>query len=161
MSGGVDSTVAAHLLQSQGLRVRPVFMRNWDPRDEDAAHCPSAAELAAVRRACSHLDITNAPPTSTAAAAHDAVAVVDLAREYWTDVFEPCLRDLQEGGRTPNPDVACNRHVKFGAFADRLLRRGDDGDGEDRRCDWIAMGHYARVEWVDGTPRLMKGRLDQ
>jgi tRNA-specific 2-thiouridylase len=133
ISGGVDSSVAALLLQRQGRDVEALFMKNWQEPDVDGT-CPWEADVEDAMRVCEQLDI----PLNT----------VDLSRQYRDGVFAHFLEEYRLG-RTPNPDVLCNQEVKFRAFLD--LARG-------RGAALIATGHYARLEQtVDGL-RLLKGR---
>eukprot|EP00041_Stephanoeca_diplocostata_P013370 m.234237 g.234237 ORF g.234237 m.234237 type:complete len:597 (-) comp19314_c0_seq1:376-2166(-) len=121
MSGGVDSTVAAHLLKSRGYKVIGVHMRNWD-EIEESGHCTSVAEYERVQRVCEHLDID--------------CTQVDFIKEYWNHVFEEFLR-MYKVGLTPNPDSLCNQYIKFDAF----LRHAVDRLG----ADYIATGHYCNI----------------
>jgi tRNA-specific 2-thiouridylase len=130
LSGGVDSAVAAALLKEAGHDVHALFMRNWD-EDEDG-YCTAAADLQDARRVCEALDL----PLHT----------VNFAREYRDRVFEHFLEELR-AGRTPNPDVACNREIKFGACFEHARRLG---------AEWFATGHYARTEVADGRPLLLR-----
>jgi tRNA-specific 2-thiouridylase len=130
ISGGVDSAVAAALLKEAGYDVHALFMRNWD-EDEDG-YCTAAADLQDARRVCDELGI----PLHT----------VNFAAEYRERVFAHFLEELR-AGRTPNPDVACNREIKFGACFEHAQRLG---------ADWFATGHYARSAVVDGEPRLLR-----
>ncbi|MEQ1801594.1 MAG: tRNA 2-thiouridine(34) synthase MnmA [Gammaproteobacteria bacterium] len=128
LSGGVDSAVAALCLLREGLHVEALHMTNWDDADE---HCTAGTDLADARRVCADLGIH--------------LHHVNFAREYRDEVFADFLDELR-AGRTPNPDVACNRHIKFGAFLHHALRLG---------ADRIATGHYARI--VPGpVPRLFR-----
>ncbi|WFD45217.1 tRNA-5-taurinomethyluridine 2-sulfurtransferase [Malassezia psittaci] len=134
MSGGVDSSVAAALLAQKDYDLRAVYMRNWSTVDETgrmhagsggAMGCEWQKEWDDVQRVCHHLN--NLP-----------VRLMDLSREYWTDVFEPALGQWSEG-TTPNPDVTCNRAIKFGSLLDHLLPSSQ----------WLATGHYARIAHRD------------
>jgi tRNA-specific 2-thiouridylase len=130
MSGGVDSAVAALLLQEAGFEVQGLFMSNWD---DDDAYCTSAADHQDARRVCEILDIP--------------LHRVSFAAEYRERVFAHFLREYR-AGRTPNPDVLCNREIKFGVCLDYMHRLG---------ASWIATGHYARVAHDGARPRLCKG----
>jgi len=132
MSGGVDSSVAALLLLEQGFEVSGLFMKNWE-EDDDTGLCTARQDLADAQQVCDRLGI----PLQT----------VNFAAEYWDHVFEVFLRECQ-AGRTPNPDILCNKHIKFKAFLDRALDLGADA---------IATGHYARIEQHAGRRRLLKG----
>ena len=107
MSGGVDSSVTAHLLIQQGYAVEGLFMKNWD-EDDGTEYCTAIADLEDAQRVCDNLKI----PLHTA----------NFAAEYWDNVFEDFLRDYRHG-RTPNPDVLCNREIKFKQFAAYADRR--------------------------------------
>lgn len=131
MSGGVDSSVAAYLLKKQGYNVIGLFMLNWEETAEDGA-CSAATDFADVRRVCSALDI---PYYS-----------VNFADKYRERVFSHFL-DEYRAGRTPNPDVLCNREIKFGPFRDYALSMG---------ADFVATGHYCGIEHADGRHRLKK-----
>lgn len=131
LSGGVDSSVAALLLQQQGYDVQGLFMSNWD-EDEDG-YCTAAADFQDSRRVCDRLGIT--------------LHRVDFAETYRERVFDYFLREY-ESGRTPNPDVLCNREIKFGVFRDYAERLG---------ASHIATGHYARIERDGDALRLLKG----
>ncbi|MFP5383697.1 MAG: tRNA 2-thiouridine(34) synthase MnmA, partial [Gammaproteobacteria bacterium] len=133
MSGGVDSSVAAALLIEQGYRVEGLFMKNWD-EDDGTEYCTAKTDLADAQAVCDRLDI----PLHTA----------NFAAEYWDNVFEHFLAEYR-AGRTPNPDVLCNREIKFRAFLDYALQLG---------ADLIATGHYARTRDVDGHTWLLRGR---
>ncbi|GIX21405.1 MAG: tRNA-specific 2-thiouridylase MnmA [Gammaproteobacteria bacterium] len=133
MSGGVDSSVAALLLLEQGHRVEGLFMKNWEETD-DVAYCTAQQDLEDAERVCEDLEI----PLHT----------VNFARQYWDRVFAHFLAE-QRAGRTPNPDVLCNREIKFQVFLEHALRLG---------ADRIATGHYARIDAApDGGRRLLKG----
>jgi tRNA-specific 2-thiouridylase len=134
VSGGVDSAVAAMLLQQQGYRVFGVHMHNWDAADEvGAPACSSAADLADARALCRLLGIE--------------LLEVDFVARYWVGVFEGFLAGLS-AGRTPNPDLACNSHIKFGALQ-QFAR--------DRGADLLATGHYARLAWTRGGAAAASG----
>ncbi len=126
MSGGVDSSVSALLLKNQGYKVIGLFMKNWE---EDEA-CPAARDFEDVARVCAHLDI---PYYS-----------INFAEEYQTLVFAQFLSDYK-AGLTPNPDVLCNREIKFKTFLDKALELG---------ADYLATGHYCQL---DEQKRLLRG----
>ncbi len=120
LSGGVDSAVAAHRLIEQGYRVEALFMKNWE-EDDAPGYCAAAQDLADATAVAQRLGI--------------ALRTVNFATEYWDQVFEYFLQEYR-ALRTPNPDVLCNRDIKFRAFLDHALGLG---------ADWIATGHYARI----------------
>jgi tRNA-specific 2-thiouridylase len=120
LSGGVDSSVAALLLLEQGYRVEGLFMKNWE-EDDDAGYCAAAEDLADAQAVADRLGIP--------------LHKVNFSAEYWDRVFAGFLAEYR-AGRTPNPDVLCNKEIKFRAFLDHAL-----GLGAHR----IATGHYARV----------------
>ncbi|WP_256831921.1 MULTISPECIES: tRNA 2-thiouridine(34) synthase MnmA [unclassified Paenibacillus] len=132
MSGGVDSSVSALLLKEQGYEVIGVFMKNWDDTDE-FGHCTAEEDAEDVRRVCDQIGI----PYYT----------VNFEKQYMDKVFTYFLDEYRKG-RTPNPDVMCNREIKFGEFLNKALELG---------ADYIATGHYARVEHRDGAYRLLRG----
>ena len=124
LSGGVDSGVAAALLLRQpGVQLRCVFMRNWDEAEErdSGASCGHRAELASALATAQKLGLH--------------LQQVDFVREYWHSVFTPFLATVAAGG-TPNPDLGCNRHIKFGALQRWALTQG---------CHAVVTGHYARL----------------
>lgn len=131
MSGGVDSSVAALTLLEQGHEVHGLFMFNWD--DDDPAYCAAAQDFQDARGVCEDLGIP----------LHRA----DFSREYRECVFRHFL-DGYAAGRTPNPDVLCNREIKFGAFLRYARRLG---------AERIATGHYARLCRDGGRVKLLKG----
>ena len=133
MSGGVDSSVAAYLLKEQGYNVIGLFMMNWEESDSSGA-CNSDGDFADVARVCSALNI---PYYS-----------VNFAVEYRERVFKYFL-DEYSAGRTPNPDVLCNREIKFGPFREYAKNMG---------ADFIATGHYCKIEHSDGKTRLLKAK---
>lgn len=133
ISGGVDSAVAAALLRREGHDVFGLFMKNWE-EDDDEAYCAAAEDLEYAGAICRRLDV----PLHT----------VNFSAEYWERVFEIFLREYR-AGRTPNPDVLCNREIKFRRFIEHARSFG---------ADQVATGHYAGVEEVGGEWRLLKGR---
>ena len=132
LSGGVDSAVSAMLLKQRGFEVEALFMKNWD-EDDGSEYCTAQADLESALRVTDQLDIE--------------LHIANFAPQYWDNVFAGFLREYQ-AGRTPNPDVLCNREIKFNVFADYARNLGADG---------IATGHYARVSHDEGVTRLFKG----
>ncbi len=120
LSGGVDSAVAAHLLIEQGYQVEALFMKNWE-EDDDANYCAAAEDLSDAQAAADRLGIT--------------LHKVNFATEYWDRVFAYFL-DEYRAARTPNPDILCNKEIKFAAFLEHAMDLG---------ANWIATGHYADV----------------
>ncbi len=133
LSGGVDSAVAALRLQQQGHRVEALFMKNWE-EDDAGGHCAAAEDLADARAVADHLGI----PLHT----------INFSAEYWARVFEYFLAEYR-AGRTPNPDVLCNREIKFRAFLDHALEGGWDA---------IATGHYAAIRNGEDGVELLRAR---
>lgn len=133
MSGGVDSSVAAWLLKKQGYEVEGLFMKNWE-QDDTNDYCAAAQDLADAQAVCEQLGMK--------------LHSVNFSEEYLQRVFHHFL-DEYENGRTPNPDVLCNKEIKFNAFLNHALSLG---------ADCIATGHYARVEIKDGVARLLKAK---
>ena len=134
MSGGVDSSVSALLLKEQGYEVIGLFMKNWDEKNEEGI-CTATEDFEDVASVCSQLDI----PYHT----------VNFVKKYWDNVFEYFLAEYKKG-RTPNPDVLCNKEIKFKAFLDYALTLD---------ADYIAMGHYANVNQnEDGKFELLRGK---
>jgi tRNA-specific 2-thiouridylase len=131
LSGGVDSAVAAVLLRDEGYDVHALHMTNWE---DDEGYCTAAEDLQDARRVCEQLDIP----------LHHA----NFSKQYRDQVFAYFLDEYRKG-RTPNPDVLCNREIKFGVFRDYAKRLGGD---------LLATGHYARSGIVDGQGALFKGR---
>lgn len=131
MSGGVDSSVSALLLQQQGYRVEGLFMKNWD-EDDGSEYCTAKADLADAQKVCDVLGI----PLHT----------INFASEYWDNVFEHFLAEYR-AGRTPNPDILCNREIKFKVFLEYATTLG---------ADLIATGHYARRAEIDGHTYLLR-----
>lgn len=134
ISGGVDSSVSAYLLKKQGYDVIGVFMQNWDPyinnektfdnkNDESGLNvCSAEYDFSIASKVCEQLNIS--------------LHRVNFINEYWDRVFEPFLEDYKNG-LTPNPDILCNKYIKFGSFHDYCFKNFN--------CDYIATGHYAGV----------------
>ena len=131
MSGGVDSSVAAHVLLKQGYEVIGLFMRNWDSMINNDIEgnpnignniCPQEEDYNDALAVCNHLGIE--------------LHRVDFIKEYWDNVFTYFLEELKKG-RTPNPDLMCNKYIKFDVFIKEARKLG---------ADYIATGHYARIE---------------
>lgn len=133
MSGGVDSSVTALILQEQGHQVTGLFMKNWE-EDDGTEFCTAMQDLADAQQVCDKLGIE--------------LKTVNFAAEYWDEVFEVFLSEFK-AGRTPNPDILCNKHVKFKAFLNYAT--------EDLGAEYIATGHYARVAEKNGEFQLLKG----
>ncbi len=131
LSGGVDSAVAALLLQQQGFDVQGLFMKNWE-EDDVNGHCGAAEDLKDAKQVCERLGIP--------------LHKVNFATEYWDRVFQYFLTEYR-AGRTPNPDVMCNTEIKFKAFLEHAVGLG---------ADLIATGHYARVERRGNRHCLLK-----
>lgn len=133
MSGGVDSSVAAYLLLQQGYIVEGCFMKNWE-EDDDDQYCAAAEDLKDAQAVADKLGIR--------------LHRINFAMEYWDDVFEYFLAEYR-AGRTPNPDIMCNKEIKFKAFLEYAT--------EDLGADLIATGHYARTTYIDGHTYLQRG----
>lgn len=131
MSGGVDSAVAAHILKGQGYEVTGLFMKNWE-EDDAAEYCTALADFGDAAAVCDQLGIE--------------LLTANFAAEYWDNVFEAFLDDYRDG-YTPNPDVLCNREIKFKVFADYA---------QDLGFDTVATGHYARRSPAGNPFRLLK-----
>ena len=138
MSGGVDSSVSAVLLQQAGFKVEGLFMKNWE-EDDGTEYCTAMDDLADAQAVCDKIGIK--------------LHTANFAMEYWDRVFEHFLAEYK-AGRTPNPDILCNKEIKFKAFLDYALTLG---------ADYIATGHYTRrsVNYsnADGTEvaQLLRG----
>jgi tRNA-specific 2-thiouridylase len=130
LSGGVDSAVSAWLLKEQGYRVSALFMVNWT--EDEEGYCTSAEDFQSARAVAEELEIP--------------LHRVDFSSEYRARVFDRFLADYK-AGKTPNPDVLCNREVKFQPFREHALRLG---------ADFVATGHYARIEQAADGPRLLR-----
>lgn len=133
MSGGVDSSVCALLLLQQHYSVQGLFMKNWDDEDE-GAYCDAERDFIDVKKVCKALEIPLYPR--------------NFVKEYWDNVFQYFLSEYR-AGRTPNPDVMCNKEIKFKVFLEHAMALG---------ADYIATGHYAGTEPRDGFHRLLKAR---
>lgn len=134
MSGGVDSSVTALLLKEQGYDVVGVFMKNWDDTDENGV-CTATEDYKDVALVANKIGI---PYYS-----------INFEKEYWNKVFTYFLNEYKKG-RTPNPDVMCNKEIKFKAFLEYAMDLG---------ADYVATGHYARIQRdQDGTAHLLRGK---
>ncbi|MBK22830.1 MAG: tRNA 2-thiouridine(34) synthase MnmA [Halobacteriovorax sp.] len=132
MSGGVDSSVTAALLKEWGFNVIGLFMKNWEEKDENGV-CNSSKEYADVISVCEKLDL---PYYS-----------VEFVKEYRENVFSHFVEEYK-AGYTPNPDILCNREIKFKVFFEKALELG---------ADFLATGHYCQTAKLDGENRLLKG----
>jgi tRNA-uridine 2-sulfurtransferase len=132
MSGGVDSSVAAYLLKQQGYDVIGIFMKNWDDTDENGV-CTATEDYEDVIAVCNQIGIP--------------YYAVNFEKQYWDKVFSYFLEEYK-AGRTPNPDVMCNKEIKFKAFLEHALNLG---------ADYLATGHYARVERNEEGVRMLRG----
>lgn len=132
MSGGVDSSVAALLLIEQGYDVEGLFMKNWE-EDDDEDYCAAAIDLKDANAVCDALNIK--------------LHTINFSSEYWDRVFQHFL-DEYSAGRTPNPDILCNKEIKFRAFLEHAQSLG---------ADKIATGHYARTRQLNNKTQLLRG----
>ncbi len=132
LSGGVDSSVSAYLLQQQGYQVEGLFMKNWE-EDDTENYCSATEDLADAQAVCDKLSI----PLHT----------INFATEYWDFVFEHFLSEYQ-AGRTPNPDILCNKEIKFKAFLEFAT--------QELAADYIATGHYVRRNYHT-KPQILRG----
>lgn len=132
LSGGVDSSVSAYLLKEQGYDLVGIFMKNWEEED-NAEYCSAAEDRKDAEEVADKLGI----PFHS----------INFAAEYWDHVFEHFLAEYQ-AGRTPNPDILCNKEIKFKAFLNYAQKLG---------CDKIATGHYARIHEKNGLSYMLKG----
>ena len=132
ISGGVDSTVAALLLLEQGYDVEGLFMKNWE-EDDDDDYCAAAVDLKDASAVCDTLNIK--------------LHSINFSSEYWDNVFQHFL-DEYRAGRTPNPDILCNKEIKFRAFLEHAQSLG---------AEKIATGHYARTRQLDNKTQLLRG----
>jgi tRNA-specific 2-thiouridylase len=133
MSGGVDSSVSAYLLKKQGYQVEGVFMKNWEEDDNDE-YCAAAEDLRDAQAVADKLGIE--------------LHTINFAAEYWDNVFEFFLAEYK-AGRTPNPDIMCNKEIKFKAFLEYAA--------EDLGADYIATGHYVQREKQDEHWKMLRG----
>ena len=132
MSGGVDSSVSAALLKQQSHQVEGMFMKNWE-EDDTQEHCTADDDVQDAQAVCDRLGLK--------------LHRRNFASEYWDYVFAEFLQEYQQG-RTPNPDILCNREIKFKTFLDHA---------DDLGADLMATGHYVRRREVDGENQLLKG----
>lgn len=133
MSGGVDSSVSAYLLKQQGYHVEGLFMKNWEEDDTDE-YCAAADDLADAEKVCETLGIE--------------LHTINFAAEYWDNVFEYFLEEYR-AGRTPNPDIMCNKEIKFKAFLEFAAEALD--------ADYIATGHYVRRQYDGKKWQMLRG----
>ncbi|WP_318615134.1 tRNA 2-thiouridine(34) synthase MnmA [Sporosarcina sp. YIM B06819] len=133
MSGGVDSSVAALLLKEQGYDVIGIFMKNWDDTDEFGV-CTATEDYEDVISVCNEIGIP--------------YYAVNFEKQYWDKVFTYFLEEYK-AGRTPNPDVMCNKEIKFKAFLEHAMSLG---------ADYLATGHYAQVVEVEGGVSMLRGK---
>ena len=133
MSGGVDSSVSAYLLKEQGYQVEGLFMKNWE-EDDDEEYCAAADDLKDAQQVCDKLGIE--------------LHTINFATEYWDNVFEYFLEEYRSG-RTPNPDIICNKEIKFKAFLEFAC--------EDMGADYIATGHYVQRRENNGKFEMLRG----
>lgn len=132
MSGGVDSAVAAAQLLESGYDVVGLFMKNWE-EDDNLEYCSAAVDLADAKSVCELLNIH--------------LEAVNFSHEYWNNVFSHFLREYK-AGRTPNPDILCNKEIKFKIFLEWALDLG---------ADFIATGHYSQKALINNRFSLVKG----
>ena len=134
MSGGVDSSVAAFLLKEAGYQVMGLFMKNWDDEED---HCPYLEDYEEALSVCQKLKIP--------------LYSIDLSQKYWDHVFTHFLKDLKQGN-TPNPDILCNREIKFHVFLKKALALG---------AEKLATGHYARISKQSDLLKSLDKKKDQ
>lgn len=133
MSGGVDSSVAACILCAQGYHVEGLFMKNWEA-DDSLDYCAAAVDFADAQAVCQQLNIP--------------LHHINFAKEYWEKVFASFLNEYADC-RTPNPDILCNKEIKFKAFFNHALTLG---------ANYIATGHYAQIATIDNNYLLLKAK---
>jgi len=131
MSGGVDSSLTAKLVQDSGVPCAGMFMKNWE--EDDDTHCPAELDADDVRQVAAQIGLP--------------IHMRNFASEYWNEVFQNFLEEYRIG-RTPNPDILCNREIKFKVFAEHA---------EDLGASHIATGHYAQKQVIDGVHWLVRG----
>ena len=135
MSGGVDSSVSALLLKKQGYHVEGLFMKNWE-EDDNSSYCNAEQDIADAQKVCDKIGI----PLKT----------INFSAEYWDNVFSHFLTEYK-AGRTPNPDILCNKEIKFKSFLDYANILG---------ADYIATGHYAGTKLDAASDTLLTRALD-
>lgn len=133
VSGGVDSSLSAALLKENGLKVTALFMKNWEEDDTDT-YCSAAQDREDAQKVCDKIGIE--------------LKTINFSYEYWDRVFENFLYEYSHG-RTPNPDILCNKEIKFKAFLDYALN--------DLKADFIATGHYALRSFGTDEVHLLRG----
>ena len=136
LSGGVDSAVSAYLLKQQGYQVMAVYMQNWQA-DQDDPNCTAEQDLTDARSVADHLELP--------------FSVINFSQAYWDSVFQRCLDEFAQG-RTPNPDIWCNKEIKFKAFLKHALDLG---------ADYLATGHYAKCIKTDHQQYQMHQAFDK
>jgi tRNA-specific 2-thiouridylase len=136
MSGGVDSSVSAYLLKQQGYQVEGLFMKNWEEDDNDE-YCAATEDLKDAQTVSDKLGIT--------------LHTINFSAEYWDNVFEYFLAEYK-AGRTPNPDIMCNKEIKFKAFLEFAA--------EELSADYIATGHYVQRSSETGNWQMLRGLDD-
>lgn len=133
LSGGVDSSVSAALLKQNGMKVTALFMKNWEEDDTDS-YCAAAKDREDAQKVCDKLGIE--------------LKTINFAAEYWDNVFEIFLSEYK-AGRTPNPDILCNKEIKFKAFMDYAT--------SVLKADYIATGHYCQRSFNTPRAHLLRG----
>ncbi|QCI18807.1 tRNA 2-thiouridine(34) synthase MnmA [Buchnera aphidicola] len=134
MSGGVDSSVAAWFLKKKNYLVEGLFMKNWE-EDDKAGYCHAEKDLYDAKNVCKKLDIY--------------LHKINFSQEYWEEVFQKFLNEHKKGN-TPNPDILCNKEIKFKLFFSYAIQQLE--------ADYIATGHYARILKKNGISYLLKGK---
>ncbi|BAP58862.1 tRNA 2-thiouridine(34) synthase MnmA [Candidatus Tachikawaea gelatinosa] len=134
MSGGVDSSVTAYLLKKQGYHVEGLFMKNWEEDDNHEENCSSFIDFEDAKSVCKTIGIK--------------IKIINFSAEYWENVFKNFLKEYKNG-KTPNPDVLCNKEIKFKTFLNYSIK--------DLNADYIATGHYVRKKFFNGKEHLLRG----